>query len=340
MQREVDKHFVRQEFRRVPFDEIGPILYPVRAVESYADALLASLDQDTIRNRGFRVVVDYGRSSASYVLPLVLGPLGVEAITAHPFEYANRSRMSVDETIGEARRLVSAVGADLGAAFDRAGERLYLVDERGREVPLEKALLLFLRLLGWSGRHGRVAVPVTVTSQVEGIVGESLSVVRTVASLPALTQAAAQEGMVFAGATTGGYVFPQFLPAYDSMAALCNLLQLLAPVGRPLSELVEELPAPTLVHRELACPWGMKGTVMRVLNERYAGANVDLLDGIKVFDDRGWMQVLPDPDEPLIHIFAEGSSPELSAELEDEIGNLVAAVIEGQEIGALEGTRV
>jgi mannose-1-phosphate guanylyltransferase/phosphomannomutase len=84
----------------------------------------------------------------------------------------------------------------------------------------------------------------------------------------------------------------------------------------------------------------MKGTVMRVLNERYAGANVDLLDGIKVFDDRGWMQVLPDPDEPLIHIFAEGSSPELSAELEDEIGNLVAAVIEGQEIGALEGTRV
>ena len=38
---------------------------------------------------------------------------------------------------------------------------------------------------------------------------------------------------------------------------------------------------------------------MRVLNERFADANVDLLDGIKVFDDRGWMQVLPDPDEPL-----------------------------------------
>jgi mannose-1-phosphate guanylyltransferase/phosphomannomutase len=340
MQREVDKHFVRQEFRRVPFDEVGAILYPVRAVESYADALLASLDVDAIRNRGFRIVVDYGRSSASYVLPLVLGPLGVEAITSHPFEYANRARLSVDETIAEARRLVSAVGADLGAVFDRAGERLYLVDERGREVPLEKALLLFLRLLGWSGRHGRVAVPVTVTSQVEGIVGETLSVVRTGASLPALTQAAAQEGMVFAGATTGGYVFPDFLPAYDSMAALCNLLQLLAPVGRPLSELVEELPAPTLVRRELPCPWAMKGTVMRVLNERFAGGNVDLLDGIKIFDDRGWMQVLPDPDEPLIHIFAEGSTAELSAELEDEIGTFVAGVIEGQEIGTLEGTRV
>ena len=38
---------------------------------------------------------------------------------------------------------------------------------------------------------------------------------------------------------------------------------------------------------------------MRVLNERFADANVDLRDGIKIFDDRGWIQVLPDPDEPL-----------------------------------------
>ena len=45
---------------------------------------------------------------------------------------------------------------------------------------------------------------------------------------------------------------------------------------------------------------------MRVLNERFADRDVDLLDGIKVFDERGWVQVLPDPDEPLIHIYAEG----------------------------------
>ena len=76
---------------------------------------------------------------------------------------------------------------------------------------------------------------------------------------------------------------------------------------------------------------------MRVLNERFANANVDLLDGIKVFDDRGWMQVLPDPDEPLIHIYAEGGSAEQSAELEEEMRALVADVVEGQEIGALQG---
>jgi mannose-1-phosphate guanylyltransferase/phosphomannomutase len=169
------------------------------------------------------------------------------------------------------------------------------------------------------------------------MVGDALSVVRTQASLPALTNAAAQDGMIFAGAGTGGFVFPEFLPAYDAMAALCNLLELLAPVGRPLSELVAELPQSTLVHREVHCSWSLKGTVMRVLNERFANANIDLLDGIKVFDDRGWMQVLPDPDEPVIHIYAEGNSEELSAELEEEMRSLVTDVVEGQEIGALQG---
>ena len=49
---------------------------------------------------------------------------------------------------------------------------------------------------------------------------------------------------------------------------------------------------------------------MRVLNERLAGRDVDLTDGIKLFDERGWAQVLPDPDEPLLHLYAEGETRE------------------------------
>ena len=45
---------------------------------------------------------------------------------------------------------------------------------------------------------------------------------------------------------------------------------------------------------------------MRVLTERFRDRELDLTDGIKVFDERGWAQVLPDPDEPLVHIYAEG----------------------------------
>jgi mannose-1-phosphate guanylyltransferase/phosphomannomutase len=136
---------------------------------------------------------------------------------------------------------------------------------------------------------------------------------------------------VFGGAVGGGYVFPEFLPAYDAVASLCKLLELLAPVQRPLSELVADLPRPTLLRRDLACPWALKGLVMRVLAERAQGREVDTLDGIKVFDDRGWTQVLPDPDEPVVHLYAEGESEEASEELLAELQELVEEIMAGEE---------
>jgi mannose-1-phosphate guanylyltransferase/phosphomannomutase len=193
---------------------------------------------------------------------------------------------------------------------------------------VDQALLLFVRLIAESRRSGRLAFPVTVTSQVERLAGDRLEVVRTPASLADLTAVAASDGVVFGGALSGGYVFPDFLPAYDAVASLCKLLELLAPVEQPLSELVAALPQPTLVHRQISCPWGLKGTVMRLLNERFADGEVDTLDGIKVFDERGWMQVLPDADEPLLHLYAEGATEEDSQTLEEELRRLVESILE------------
>jgi mannose-1-phosphate guanylyltransferase / phosphomannomutase len=217
--------------------------------------------------------------------------------------------------------------------FDRSAERLYLIDDQAHEIPVEQALLLYLRLIGSNGRRGKLAFPVTVTSQVERLVEDRpLDVVRTPASLAALTKAASENGVIFAGAVGGGYLFPEFLPAYDAMASLCKLLELLAPVDQPLSQLVAELPESHVVHRRVPCPWAQKGRVMRVLTARLKDRDVDLSDGIKVYDDRGWSQVLPDPDEPVVHVYAEGPDEETSAELERELRELVEAVLrEGEE---------
>jgi mannose-1-phosphate guanylyltransferase / phosphomannomutase len=338
MQKEVEKHFTRLEFRRMAASDVGGIAYPARARESYADDLLGSLDVAAIRARGFKIVVDYGYSAASFVLPLLLGPLGVEAVGAHDFspDQPSPEPTSLPGLVGQTKRLVAAIGADLGVVFDRAAERIYLIDDQAREIPVEQALLLYLRLIGGNGKAGKLAFPITVTSQVEKVVADSsLEVVRTPASLAALTKAAAENGVVFAGAVGGGYVFPEFLPAYDAMASLCKLLELLAPVERPLSELVAELPESHVVHRRIPCPWAQKGLVMRVLTERLKDRDVDLRDGIKVFDQRGWAQVLPDPDEPVVHIYAEGADEETSAELEQELRGLVEEVLqEGEEVPA------
>jgi mannose-1-phosphate guanylyltransferase/phosphomannomutase len=337
LQKEIEKHFTRQELRRSAYNEVGSINYPAHVRDSYAEDLIGLLDVDAIARRRFRVVVDYGYSAATYVLPALLGELGVQEVSAHGFDLEREGGAAEphEDGIVQAQRLVEAVGADFGAVLDRAAERLTLIDERGEEVPAEQALLLFLRLLVDRGRTGKVVVPITVTRLVDRLVeGSGLEIVRTPASLSSLTRAAAEEGIVFGGAVGGGFVFPEFLPAYDGVASLCKLLELVAPEERPLSEIVADLPRPALVKRDVPCPWAQKGLVMRLLNERFAGRDLDLSDGIKVFEERGWVQVLPDPDEPVLHLFAEGETVEDSEELLTELEAIVGEILQGETAAA------
>jgi mannose-1-phosphate guanylyltransferase/phosphomannomutase len=73
---------------------------------------------------------------------------------------------------------------------------------------------------------------------------------------------------------------------------------------------------------------------MRVLTERLRDRELDLTDGIKVFDERGWAQILPDPDEPLMHIYAEGRTEEDSKVLEAEFRSMVEEIMQTEGAAA------
>ena len=46
-------------------------------------------------------------------------------------------------------------------------------------------------------------------------------------------------------------------------------------------------------------------TLMEQLTEE--GAELVLVDGIKVVSDDGWVLVVPDPEDPVTHVWAEGA---------------------------------
>jgi mannose-1-phosphate guanylyltransferase/phosphomannomutase len=231
---------------------------------------------------------------------------------------------------------VRAVGADVGILMDVAAERIWLVDEEGRPIDAETSLLLLLRELSGQTAAGSLLVPITATHKAEEVVnGSDGRLSRTKASLYALLSAATEDGVLFAGASGGGYVFPDFLAAYDALASTGKVLEILARAERPLSELTAGLPRSTLVHREVACPWSMKGTVMRRLIEELKGREIDHTDGIKVFEDDGWAQMLPDPDEPVVHIYAEGATRQDSARLEAKYRAMLDAILSADPVETL-----
>jgi mannose-1-phosphate guanylyltransferase/phosphomannomutase len=48
--------------------------------------------------------------------------------------------------------------------------------------------------------------------------------------------------------------------------------------------------------------------VMRTMLESVASEDVVLVDGVKVLEEDGWALIVPDPQEPWTHVWAEGQS--------------------------------
>ncbi len=58
-QKDVEKYYGRQDFRRAFYSEFGEITFPDRAMETYVRGLLGSWDVERIRSRAYRLVIDY-----------------------------------------------------------------------------------------------------------------------------------------------------------------------------------------------------------------------------------------------------------------------------------------
>ena len=63
-----------------------------------------------------------------------------------------------------------------------------------------------------------------------------------------------------------------------------------------------------VAHETVVTPWEHKGTVMRSLVEMTKDREQELVDGVKVRHGEDWALALPDPEEPLTHVWAEAGS--------------------------------
>lgn len=315
--RKVERFFTRGDFRRVLPGEIGEIALPPLALEHYAAALEHTIDLVSVGGAGLKVVLDYSCGSTAHVMPNVLAKMGADVLAVNPFS-STRGAHSLDheERTREVAELVVASSADLGAVLGVDGERLTLIDDAGRVLSHAEALLAMVEVLAERLEDGFVGLPVNVTSKAEQVVDpHGGRVVWTKASVSALMDRAKEPGAVLVADSFGGYMVPAFLPAFDAAAALLLLMERLALTGRSLSSVVDILPDLNVVEDTVATPWEQKGGIMRELLESSKAHQTLLIDGLKVFEERGWVLILPDPEEPLTHLWAEAESRESAQQL-------------------------
>jgi mannose-1-phosphate guanylyltransferase/phosphomannomutase len=307
-QRKIERYFYREDFRRAFAADIGDIGFPPRALEYYSAALMRTVDVDLVRAAGYQVVMDYGYGSTSQVMPNVLSKLGADVLAVNPYAFtAGAAAFDSKVHAGRVAELVRSANAQLGAVIDPDGERLTLIDDEGHVLSDDQCLLAMVTLVCSQTEKGRIAVPVAVSRAVERIAAENgAEIVWTKVSAASIMDSACSDGVHFAASQDGGFIFPEFLPAYDATAALVHVLELLARSGLRLSKVAGGLPGVHIAHESVVTPWEQKGLIMRRVVESLKDRELLLVDGVKVLHDEGWALVLPDPDEPVTHVWAEG----------------------------------
>ncbi|MBC7326753.1 NTP transferase domain-containing protein [bacterium] len=327
-QRKLESYFFREDFRRVRDNEVGTIEYSTRVIENYREALLSQIDEKLISSRKFKLVIDYAFGRTSLVLPAILGILGLDVVALNPFvdpQRAPHSPQQRDEMLKELRNVVTALRADFGVFFEHSGgETLSIVAPNGEIVDGYKLLLLFALLLYKTGRKGDIVSYLHAPSALDELATRFGGKVIRTRPLPRFLLERSQN-VLLGGNDSGGLVFPQFQPAFDSIFALAMLLQCLAQLEEDITDLLSELPSFHLRYAVVPCPWEEKARVMRILHR--AEVVTHEYGAMEKMSPNQWVLVLPDISEPYLHIWAEGETPEEAEELlrkkEIEVRDLV-----------------
>ncbi len=331
-ERKIENLYFREDFRRVYMDDLGSIevLRNEEVLGRYQDGLMKVIDTPVVQHRKFQIVMDYANGSTVQLLPTLLNRLGCEVIVLNTSSDEARFARPLEEVEKDIQRLATitaTLNSDLGIRIDPSGERISVVDDRGRVLDGNKMLAVMTSLMLRKNRNGVVAAPVSAPSALQHIAKRyEGTILQTRVLAQAMMTAAGREGVVLVGDGAGGFVFPAMQPAFDGMLATLKLLELLATFEMRLSEVVDDLPPYYLSRTTVNCPWEHKGKVMRILSEQYRERRAKPIDGIKIDLGKEWVLVLPDADRPLFHVIAESVSSEQAQALAEKYARVVSGL--------------
>jgi phosphomannomutase len=219
--------------------------------------------------------------------------------------------------LGEVRR----TRALLGIATDGDGDRVALVDERGRFVtPHLVFALLLVHLVRRKGQRGRVVKTVSGSYLLDRIArAEGLDVQETPVGFKYICKGLMSGEVLIGGEESGGVGVRGYIPERDGLYIGLLALEMLAYARRPCSALIADLfrefgassyarldahheQAQASLRRLIASP------PAAVAGERVARVNT--LDGLKlILGDDAWVLFRASGTEPLLRVYSESDSP-------------------------------
>ncbi len=299
-EKSVEAIYAKEEFQHTNAAGITSVESMPDAPDAYARHLINLCDRETFRRNRPRIIVASATESLTAFLEKLFRDIGCDVAEALVLDRFTPYLMMQETNLQEVL---------LCAWMDRNAEEVLLMDKSGRVVHEELHFLLTTMMLYRTVPGISLLMPVSSPSAAEKLARRydgHLSWVRT--DEHALL-AALMDRDVFSDP------WNQYQLQHDAIASLLFIVEFLVRNKLSLEDAIRHIPPWYTETRSIHCPWEMVGRIMhRLISEPFAGT-IDTTDGVKFKVDGGWVLVLPDVEQPMLRLVAEGRDARMTHDL-------------------------
>lgn len=314
--------------------DAGSFAYgPIGSVETF-DVIPAYIkdvkERFNAAGKKIKAVVDSGNGTGGLVAPELLKAIGVDVTPLFCEVDGNFPNHHPDPTVPENLKTliarVTSEKADLGVAYDGDSDRIGVVNEKGAIIWGDQLMILFARdILKGSGvvtpplQEKPVFVGEVKCSQVmyDDIEKKGGKAIMWKAGHSLIKDKMKKEKAVLAGEMSGHIFFADRYYGFDdAIYATCRVIEILKKEGRPLSELLADLPE-TFNTPEIRvdCPDDKKFDIVERAKERLAKDYPIIdVDGVRVKFKEGWGLIRASNTQPVLVTRFEATSEERLSE--------------------------
>lgn len=317
--------FDSRQFAEVPHQHIGGLTKNREAPGWHQQRVLRLIDNVGIRARKFRVLVDANAGAGGPLSQLLLDSLGasVTMLGGEPNGQFQHTPEPLAENLANVLPEVPKHRCDVGFVMDPDADRLAIIDEKGRYIGEELTLALAVQCR-LQEQPGPVVINMSSSRVTEDLcqrfgvtchrsaVGEA-NVVETMRSVAA----------VLGGEGNGGVIDPRVGWVRDPFIGMGLVLQLLAQTGKLLSDLVDALPAYTIVKDKYTVSRDRLPALNAALESRWPEAKPNRVDGLRLDWPDRWVHVRPSNTEPIVRVIAEAPRADAAQDLCRDVGKLL-----------------
>jgi phosphomannomutase len=321
------------QFTDVPWDRMGTLQKAPNIIDAYVDRLLDGMQAF---QRRLKVVVDCANGMTYNVTPLIFSQMGCEVISlnAQPDgRFPGRLGEPNPANLVTTCEFVRSVKADLGIAHDGDGDRLAVIDEKGRYVNNDTVLAFFARLLLEENGPGRIVTTADTSSRIDKVVSSvGGTVERTRLGKTHVLLTREDRASIRLCCEPWKIIDPAWGFWGDAIYAACKVVQALDRSKGAASALFRGIPDYPQERFFLRCPDELKDAAMMKVSQAMTSErgvrDISTLDGVRVnFKDDSWTLIRKSGTEPKIRVYCEGRSPKRLRQLVSKSSALVKKAI-------------